>query len=209
MIVMGLMMGMVRVRTSRVWNGLLTAFGAALSLVAALMLSLEAYWRALQPEKMFSCDIDEKLSCSTVADSWQSQVIQLPDGPVPNAFLGIAAFTVILVLGVVYACRFRAPAWFNWCFRVGVALALAASTWLLVQSVFVIKAMCPWCLTMDVGMMVSTIGMLRLWATEPVLDDGHGTLNRFFKFTAGMESLLVEVLILLAFGLGVFLYWAF
>lgn len=183
------------------------AGGGALSLLAAMMLSLEAYWRALEPEKTFMCDVNKKFSCSVVADSWQAQLIHLPEGPVPNAVLGIIAFTVITVLGVVYACRFKAPTWFNWCFRIGVIACLIFSTWLLQQSMFVIKAMCPWCLTMDVGMILATIGTLRLWGASKGDGNNHG--SRFFRFTGDLSSLLVEVLVIVAFGLGIFFYYMF
>lgn len=193
-----------RLRTSPVWNGLWVAGGSALSLLASLMLTLEAYWRALEPSKTFACDVNEKLSCSVVADSWQAQLLRLPDGPVPNAVLGIIAFTVLTVLGVVYACRFKAPSWFNWCFRAGVLVCLVFSTWLLQQSVFVIKAMCPWCLTMDVGMILATMGAVRLWGSSRLAEEPS---SGFGRFTAGLESLLVEVLMLAAFGIGLFLYY--
>lgn len=198
---------MKRLRLNTIWNGLWVAGGGALSLLAAMMLTLEAYWRALEPEKTFMCDVNEKLSCSAVADSWQAQLIHLPEGPVPNAVLGIMAFTVITVLGVVYACRFKAPTWFNWCFRIGVFTCLVFSTWLLQQSMFVIKAMCPWCLTMDVGMILATIGTLRLWGASKGDGNNHG--SRFFRFTGDLASLLVEVLVIVAFGLGIFFYYMF
>lgn len=201
---------MKRLRLNPIWNGLWVAGGGALSLLAAMMLSLEAYWRALEPNRTFMCDVNEKLSCSAVADSWQAQLIHLPEGPVPNAIPGIMAFTVITVLGVVYACRFKAPTWFNWCFRIGVIACLIFSTWLLQQSMFVIKAMCPWCLTMDVGMILAAIGMIRLWgAGMTKTNDREEHTSKFFKFMGDLSSLLVEVLIIAAFGLGIFFYYLF
>lgn len=202
-----LLVRLKRLRLGRAWNGLLVALGGAVSLAAALMLTLEAYWRALEPNKTFMCDVNEKLSCSVVADSWQAQLLSLPEGPVPNAVLGVVAFSVITTLGVVYACRFKAPAWFDWCFRIGVLACLIFSTWLLQQSMFVIKAMCPWCLTMDVGMILATIGMTRLWGASK--GDGNNHESRFFRFTGDLSSLLVEVLVIVAFGLGIFFYYMF
>ena len=197
-----------RLRLGRAWNGLLVALGGAVSLAAALMLTLEAYWRALEPNKTFMCDVNEKLSCSVVADSWQAQLLSLPEGPVPNAVLGVVAFSVITTLGVVYACRFKAPAWFDWCFRIGVLACLIFSTWLLQQSMFVIKAMCPWCLTMDVGMILAMIGVIRLWGAEDPKPGTDGTpTSRFYRFTGDLGSLLVEFLVLVVFGLGVFLHY--
>lgn len=187
------------VRASKVWNGLIVFLGGAIGLVASIMLTLEAYWRALKPKTVFSCDVNAKLSCSAVAGSWQSTLIRLPEGPVPNAVLGIAAFTVILTLGVVYACGVRMPTWFNWLFRLGVVLELVFASWLLYQSMFVIKAMCPWCLAMDGGSLLMFIGMIRLWFAD------HDGLRGFI---AGAWSLLLEVVIIAAAVVAVTLHYA-
>lgn len=187
-------------RGSRLWNGLVTALGGAVSMLAAFMLALEALWRAMDPDYIPSCDVNSKLSCSEVAGSWQSTLITLPGGhPVPNAFIGLPGFAVIVAIGVVLACGWRAPAWFTWCFRAGVLVALGFSTWLLEQSLFSIGAMCPWCLTMDAGMILCMIGVARLWAIDK--PDNHATA---WRWTVGLQSALIEVLTIAAFSLVVF-----
>lgn len=202
---------MIPIRVRRVWNGLIVAIGAAIGLVAALMLTLEAYWRALKPSTVFSCDVNTKLSCSAVAESWQSQLIKLPSGPVPNALLGVVAFTVVLVLGVVYACGSVMPRWFDWCFRIGVVCELVFASWLLYQSMFVIGVMCPWCLSMDAGSILMTIGMIRLALTEDTIRfdrDGINHVTSGFRFAGGMESLFAEVVIIIVFAIFVVFHYA-
>ena len=222
-----------RVRVSDAWNGGLVTLGAVLGLVASIMLSLEAYWRALNPAQVFACDVNARLSCSTVAGSWQSTLIQWPDhGGVPNAFLGMIAFTTLVEYGVLLACGVRMPRWVEWLFRAGVVIVLIGSTWLLQQSVFVIGAMCPWCITMDAGAVILAIGAWRQWALETSddSDDRGDTVMDYMidsiidlsdhhrmvithkhgaaRFAAGLESLLASVLILAALALIVMLhYW--
>lgn len=187
---MQVMSKLSRFRGSRLWNGLVVAAGGAIGVLAAFMLSLEALWRALDPNYIPSCDVDSKLSCSEVAGAWQSALITLPGGhPVPNAFIGLPGFAVIVTIGVVMSCGWRAPAWFTWCFRAGVLVAFGFSTWLLEQSLFSIGAMCPWCLTMDAGMVVCMIGTVRLWAVDK--PDDHATA---WRWTVGLQSVLIEVL---------------
>lgn len=190
-------------RATSVWNGLVIVFGATASLIAAFMLALEAYWKALNPNAVFGCDVNEKISCSTVAASWQSTLVPWPGKPnIPNAFFGIGAFTVILVIGVVLACGWRPPKWFTWCFRGGVLFALAFATWLLEQSMFSIGAVCPWCLTMDVGMVFATAGMVRFWMLENA--DDH---PRAWRFAVHMESMLVFVLVLILLAAVVWVHY--
>ena len=183
----------------RVWyQGVLMITGSVLGLLAALMLSLEAYWRALNPHQVFSCDVNTRLSCSDVAASWQSTLIHTPDGAVPNAFLGLVAFAVTLTIGVVIACGWRPPEWFRWGLRAGVFLMLVFSTWLFEQSAVVIGAMCPWCLTMDVGSILLVTGVWREWAIRDA--DHH---QRAWRFARGLESLLFIVVILIVIALVV------
>jgi uncharacterized membrane protein len=167
------------------------------------MLSLEAYWKALNPNQVFSCDVDQKLSCSTVAASWQSTLLHWPGGgAIPNAFIGLAMFSVLLTLGVIIACGVKLPVWVQWGLRLGMIVEIVFSTWLLWQSMFVIGAMCPWCLTMDVGSIILMIGVLREWSLSHA--EQHPGI---WRFTSNLESLLVNVVILLAFGLIVTLHY--
>ena len=190
-----------RLRASSVWNGLIIVLGGVVSLIAAFMLALEALWKALNPHQVFGCDVNEHLSCSTVASSWQSTLLHTPGGnPIPNAFIGLPAFAVIVTIGVVLACGWRPPVWFSWCFRAGVLVALLFSSWLLGQSLFSNHALCPWCLTMDAGMILCTIGVVRAWCLDGQPDHG----SRLWRWIIGLESLLVEVIVIAVFVLIVF-----
>jgi uncharacterized membrane protein len=196
--------GIFRVRSSQIWSGVLITIGSVLGLLASLMLSLEAYWRALNPKTIFACDVNAKLSCSTVAESWQSTLIHWPgNGAVPNAFLGLIVFSVFVTIGVLVASGVSIPRWVEWGFRIGVVIAFIFSTWLLQQSVFVIGAMCPWCLTMDLGTVLLAFGTWRQWALGE--SEHHGGV---YKFTIGLESLLAAIVILAALIVAVLIhYW--
>lgn len=180
------------------WTGALMIVGSGLGLLASFMLALEAYWRALQPNRTFSCDVNAKLSCSDVASSWQSTLIHLPSGAVPNAFLGLGVFSVFVTLGVLVASGASIPRWILWGLRIGVVCTLAFASWLLYESIFIIGAMCPWCLTMDAGSILLAVGVWRQWALERA--DLH---PRAWRFAIHLESLLVAVLILLAFAVTI------
>ena len=193
-----------RIRSSQIWSGVLVAIGSSLGLLASLMLSLEAYWRALNKNAVFACDVNAKLSCSAVAESWQSTLIHWPgNGAVPNAFLGLIVFSVFVTIGVLLTSGVIIPRWVEWGFRIGVVVAIIFSTWLLQQSVFVISAMCPWCLTMDLGSVLLVFGTWRQWALKR--SEHHG---KIYKFTIGLESLLAAIVILVVLIMIVLLhYW--
>ena len=73
-----------------------------------------------------------------------------PDGGLsyPNAFFGIAAESVFITIAVIGLARVKVPRWFATCTWLGGLAALAYSYWLSTQSLFVIHALCPWCLTL-------------------------------------------------------------
>ena len=66
----------------------------------------------------------------------------------PNAFFGIAAESVFVTIAVIGLARVKVPRWFATCTWLGGLAALAYSYWLSTQSLFVIHALCPWCLTL-------------------------------------------------------------
>ena len=64
----------------------------------------------------------------------------------PNAFFGIAAESVFVTIAVIGLTKVAVPRWFALCTWLGGLAALAYSYWLTSQSLFVINALCPWCL---------------------------------------------------------------
>ena len=88
---------------------------------------------------------------------------------------------------------------------------LAFASWLLYQSMFVIGVMCPWCLSMDAGSILMTIGMIRLALTEDTIRfdrDGVSHVTGGFRFAGGMESLFVEVVVIIALVVFVAFHYA-
>jgi len=121
-------------------------FSAALSLLAAFVLAIDAWQLAANPDQQLACDISSVISCGKVALSWQAQVIGFP-----NAFIGLAAEPVVVTIAVASLGGVRFPRWFmaaaQFVYLVGVLFAY----WLFSQSLLVIGAMCPWCLLITVS----------------------------------------------------------
>ena len=156
---------------------------SAAALFVSFMLSAETLRLARKPNQLLACDINSVLSCSDVAKSWQAELVKLGDLSFPNAFFGIAAE------------RVRVPRWFATCTWLGGFAALLFSYWLTVQSLFVIRALCPWCL----GLMFSTtIQFMALsHATVTVQDIAHDRrgLRTYYRLN---YDLMVDVVWLLA-----------
>lgn len=133
-------------RHSRGWIFGTMLLSALFSLTAAFVLSRDAIVLAGNPDATFGCDINSVLSCSSVALSWQASVFGFP-----NAFLGMICEPVVITIAVASLGGVRFPRWFMFSAQVVYLFGLAFALWLFSQSMWVIGALCPWCLVITVG----------------------------------------------------------
>lgn len=163
-------------RHGHVWTYLMAGIASLVALFASLILSAETLQLARNPQGRLSCDINAVVSCSTVAQSWQAELIRLGTLPIPNAFLGLAAEAVFLTLAVVGLSGVRLPSWLAGLTWLGSLLALAYATWLFTQSVFVIRALCPWCLVLMVSTSIQFMAFSHATVTVQGLPSQTGRL---------------------------------
>ncbi|WP_308121795.1 vitamin K epoxide reductase family protein [Actinotalea ferrariae] len=119
---------------------------ACISLLASFVLAVDAVVLAADPDVTLSCDISSVLSCGAVAQSWQASLFGFP-----NAFLGLVAEPVVITIAVASLGGVRFPRWFMLSAQVVYTLGVIFAYWLFTQSMFVIGALCPWCLLVTVS----------------------------------------------------------
>lgn len=119
---------------------------STLSLIASLVLSYDAIKLAEAPTTKFACDINAVLSCGKVAKSWQSNLLGFP-----NSFLGLMLEPVVITVAIAGLGLVAFPRLFMRVAHVGYGLGLVFALWLLSQSMFVIHALCPWCLLVTIS----------------------------------------------------------
>lgn len=135
-------------RHSSLWTYGVMLFFSAVALITSLILSAETLALARAPKKLLSCDFNSVVSCSRVAQTWQAEMVKFGELSFPNAFFGIAAESVFVTLAVIGMIRVCVPRWFAICTWIGGLCALAYAYWLFSQSMFVIHALCPWCIVL-------------------------------------------------------------
>ena len=133
-------------RHSALWTYAVMLVASAAALIASFILSAETLVMARNPGVKLGCDVNGVVSCSSVAQSWQSEIIKFAGMSFPNAFFGIAAESVFVTVAVIGMVRVAVPRWFATCTWLGGLAALAYAYWLFTQSMYVIHALCPWCL---------------------------------------------------------------
>jgi uncharacterized membrane protein len=174
---------------------------SAIALFVSFVLSAETLQLARHPRQSLSCDINSVLSCSAVAGSWQSEIVKLGTLSVPNAFIGIAAESVLVTLAVLGMIRVSVPRWFTVCTWIGGLAALAYAYWLFSQSMFVIQALCPWCLVLMFSTTVQFMALSHATVTARRVPghDRHPVASRRLNAYYRLHyDLMVDVVVVLA-----------
>lgn len=146
----------VRVKTpSAIW----VLIAGAVGLTAALTLTIEKIELLINPAYVPSCSINPVLSCGSVMVTPQASEFGFP-----NSLLGIVAFSVVVVAGVLAVAKVALPQWFWAGLAVGTLLGAVFVHWLIYQSLYVIGALCPYCMvvwsmTIPLLVVVSSIAL--------------------------------------------------
>lgn len=154
----------VPVRTpSAVW----VLIAGIVGLTASATLTIEKISMLKDPAYRPSCSINPVLSCGSVMITPQASVFGFP-----NPLIGIAAFSVVVVTGVMAVAKIELPRWYWIGLMVGTGLGALFVHWLIYQSLYKIGALCPYCMvvwsvTIPSFVVASTIA-LRSLAPNPV-----------------------------------------
>lgn len=179
-------------RHSAAWTYGIMLFFSAVALVTSLILSAETLALARAPKKLLSCDFNSVVSCSRVAQTWQAEIVKFGELSFPNAFFGIAAESVFVTLAVIGMIRVRVPRWFAICTWLGGLCALVYAYWLFSQSMFVIHALCPWCIVLMFSTTMQFISLTHASvSSQKLLVKRFSLLESYYRLR---YDLLIDVL---------------
>ncbi|MGW9113196.1 vitamin K epoxide reductase family protein [Microbacterium sp. NPDC055683] len=108
---------------------------------AAFSLTLEKLHVLENPGAALGCDFNVLVQCARNLDSWQGAVFGFP-----NPLLGVAGWMAPVVVGMAVLAGARFSRWFWALFTLGMTFAFGLVCFLIVQSIFVIGTLCPWCM---------------------------------------------------------------
>lgn len=182
-------------RNGATWTYLVMLLASAAALGVSFILAAETLQLARHPNQALGCDVNGVISCSTVAQSWQAEIIKFGDLSFPNAFFGIAAESVFVTIAVIGLAKVRVPRWFAWCTWLGGLAALAYAYWLTSQSLFVINALCPWCLALMASTTIQFMALSHATVTVQRLPRKHRGLYTYYRLN---YDLMVDVLWIVA-----------
>src|SRR5271169_6116978 len=139
-----------------------------IGLIASATLTVEKIELLLDPAYVPSCNLNPIVSCGSVMTTPQASAPGFP-----NSLIGIGAFAVVTVTGVLAVAKVPLPRWY-W---VGMTLGTLAGAgfvhWLIYQSLYRIGALCPYCMVV----WVATISLLVVVSTVAFRPAGDGPNN--------------------------------
>lgn len=177
--------------------------GGVIGLICSFIISYDKLKIVEDPAFVPGCTLNPVISCGSVMRSWQGSVFGFP-----NPWIGLAGFSILITVGMAMLAGGRFKRWFWACFELGMVLGLGFAYWLLGQSVYRIKALCPYCLTVDAVMTI-----MFWYATLYVIREGHLPLPRRLIGVADfarryhLEILVIWILLLTALILQHFWYF--
>lgn len=124
----------------RALGALLIAAGI-LGAAASLILGIEKIRLLENPLYIPACSINEAVDCGSVMRSRQATTFGIP-----NQFLGLAGFPALAVLGLQLTGGERLARPVAAMLQVGLSVAVIFVHWLAFNSLYVIGALCPFCI---------------------------------------------------------------
>lgn len=115
--------------------------GAIFSLIASFVLSVEAIELAKNPNAELSCSVNVVVNCATVAKHESAELLGFP-----NSFFGLIAEPVVITVAILGLAGMVFPRRFMFAAQIGYTLGFIFALYLFFVSMFVIQALCPWCL---------------------------------------------------------------
>ena len=176
---------------------------AAVGFIAAMDLSIEKVEKLENPAKVLTCDINPFFSCGSVMTHWQSQLFGFP-----NQFIGIFAFSVPLLLGILLVSGTQLPRWIMIGLNVGLLGGMAFITFLYISSIYVIGVGCPWCIVV----WTITIPLFFFVTARNALNGNFGTKVAHNSLVWGLatNAILISVLVILAVYVSIVVrFWTY
>ncbi|WP_411106778.1 vitamin K epoxide reductase family protein [Streptomyces sp. cmx-4-9] len=118
---------------------LLVLSGAA-GVLASWVITLDKFLLLEDPDFKPACSLNPVVSCGSVMQSEQAAAFGFP-----NPMLGLAAYAVVVCAGAGLLAGAAYRGWFWLGLNAGTLFGVGFCSWLMVQSLYEINALCLWC----------------------------------------------------------------
>jgi uncharacterized membrane protein len=115
--------------------------GGVIGIFASIELIVQKIAVLSNPDYVPNCDINPVLSCGSVINTEQASLFGFP-----NPVLGVIGFTVVIMFGSLLLTGVVLPRSMWLGLNLGALAGMFFVIWLVGQSLYVIGALCPWCM---------------------------------------------------------------
>lgn len=154
---------------------LLAVTGAA-GLLASWVITLDKFLLLEDPDFKPACSLNPVVSCGSVMASDQAAAFGFP-----NPMLGLVAYGVVVCVGAGLLAGARYRGWFWLGLNAGTLFGVGFCSWLMVQSLYEINALCLWCCLAWVAT------LLMFWAVT-----AHNVRTRVLPAPAPLRGFFAE-----------------
>lgn len=161
-----------------------------IGLAASMTLTVEKIDILLDPSYVPSCNINPILSCGSVMTTSQASLLGFP-----NPLLGLVAFTVVIVTGLLALAKVTLPQWYWVGLTAGLAVGAVFVHWLIFQSLYRIGALCPYCMVVW-AVTISLLVVVASIAYRPV-ERGTGVASVLYQWRWSITTLWFTAVFLL------------
>lgn len=109
--------------------------------LSASILTYEKLQLALNPGKSLACDLNPIVACGSVIATDQASAFGFP-----NPFIGMIGFGMMIAIGMAMLAGATFKRWYWLGLQIGVLFGIGFATWLQIQSIYIIGALCPFCM---------------------------------------------------------------
>ena len=181
--------------------------GAVLSLLASFVLSVEAIEIAKNPNAQLSCSVNIVLNCATVAAHPSATFMGFP-----NSFIGMMAEPVVIAVAIAGLAGVKFPRRFMFTAQIFYTAGLLFALGLLYVSMFIIQALCPWCLLVTLTTILVWFALTRynirednLYLPKKLSKRAHAWLDKdYYKLVMAALIFVIVAGIFLKYGDGLF-----
>jgi uncharacterized membrane protein len=115
--------------------------GGIIGVLCAGILTTEKIQLLGHPNAALGCDLNPIVACGPVINTDQASAFGFP-----NPFIGLAGFAALATIGAALLAGAAFKRWFWLGLQAGVTFAVGFVTWLQFETIFRIKALCPFCM---------------------------------------------------------------
>ena len=178
-----------------------------LGLIAAFVLSVEAWQLAKDPNAIFECSVNVVVNCGTVAKSSYATIFGFP-----NAFVGMITEPIFVLLGVLLLIGVKLPRKFMFVVEILAGAALLFAYYLFYISTALIGALCPWCMLVMLSTTIMFFAITKynirennLYLSKKISIKFNNFIKKDYdKLLLALIILLVAVIIVMKYGSGLF-----